>query len=66
MSQFIVVDRHWINLDLVTRIELVESRKTAGTTAVARVHFCNGKHFDFKREDSIRELEEFLENHRAT
>jgi hypothetical protein len=67
MSQFIQVIDHWINLDQVTSIQLVPSRKddTGTTTALVRVHYSSGKAMEFKQPDSIQILTDFLENHRA-
>jgi len=63
MATFIQIGRHWINLDQIASIELVESRKTPGTTSVARVHYSAGNYADFKTKDTIDAIEAWLQQH---
>jgi hypothetical protein len=65
MSQFVQAGRNWINLELVTSIEFVESSKKPDEVVGMRVHYSNGKHHDFKDPTEIQHLRTFLENHKA-
>lgn len=62
-SRFVQVGNHWINLELVTGIELIEdqNKKVSG----ARVHFSTGKLQDFRVGEDVEELIIFLRNHKA-
>ena len=62
---FVQVGAHWINLDLVTSIELIEDQHQPGKVVAARVHYSTGKQQDFKVSVELQELEVFLRNHKA-
>ena len=63
---FVPVGGHWVNLELVTSIELVEDPKQVGQISSARVHYTTGKHQDFKVPAEIKDLRDFLQAHKAT
>jgi hypothetical protein len=65
MSTFVQAGRYWINLELVTSIEFVESPKTPGEVVAMRVHYSTGKHDDFTDATEVQHLRQFLESHRA-
>ena len=46
-TTFIQVGNHWINLDLVTDIELVPDAHDPAKTVAACVHYTTGKSQDF-------------------
>lgn len=62
---FVQAGRHFVNLETVTSVELVESAKKPDEIVAVRVHFSTGKHQDFKGPDEIEQLKLFLEMHRA-
>ncbi len=64
-ARFVRIGRHWINLDLVTSVEFVESRKDPEKVVAMRVNFSTGKHQDFKGADEVEQLKQFLESHPA-
>jgi len=63
MAKFLQIGRNWLNLEQVTKIELIPNK--TGATAEVRVHYTSGQHDDFKGKESIEELENFLESHKA-
>ena len=63
---FVQIGPHWINLDLVTSVELVEDPNQAGVVHAARIHFSTGKHQDYKVAADVQELRDFLRSHKAT
>lgn len=65
MAMFVQVGSHWINLELVTGVELVENPKQPGVIIAARVHYTTGKQQDFQVSADIQELATFLKNHKA-
>jgi len=65
MSQFIQAGWHWINLERVTSIELLESPTVPNTVVMARVHYSTGKEQDFSKPDEIKAIHEYLKTHRA-
>lgn len=65
MARFLHVGRHWINLDMVLRVELVASKANKDRVTAARVHYADGKYHDFRDPESVTTLEEWLREHEA-
>lgn len=64
-AAFVQVGNHWINLELVTGVELVEDANQPGKIIAARVHFTTGKQQDFQVGTDVQALATFLRNHKA-
>ena len=62
---FVQVGTFWVNLELVTIIELVEDQNQPGKVISARVHYTNGKEKDFLVASEVQALATFLRNHKA-
>lgn len=64
---FLQVGTHWINLDLVTSVELVVRPTTADPNAVgvARITFAGGRHMDFTSPANIQTIAAWLHDHKA-
>lgn len=63
---FVPVGQHWINLDLVKTIELVDDPKRPGVPISVRVHYLStDKYQDFTGETEVSDLVNFLRTHRA-
>ena len=65
MAIFVRVGMHWLNLEQVTSVELVESLQKPGVIEMVRVHYATGQTNEFTAVDQIRELAEFLKAHQA-
>jgi hypothetical protein len=66
-TTFIQVGNHWINLDLVTGIELVPDPKDQTQTnyVCARVWYTNGKSQEFMDAADVKILSTWLKAHKA-
>jgi hypothetical protein len=65
MVAFLQVGRQWINLDLVTEIELMGDEIDPTNVMLAKVHYCGGGQQDFDNNQDIDRIKRFLEGHRA-
>jgi hypothetical protein len=64
-TTFVQVGSHWINLDLVTGVELVPDPHDPAKIIAARVHYTTGKQQDFKVPAEIQGLADWLRAHKA-
>lgn len=64
-TTFVQVGNHWINLDLVTVIELVVDAHDPAKIVAARVHFTTGKSQDFTVPADVQNLAGWLRAHKA-
>lgn len=63
---FIKIGDHWLNLDLVTRVELVPDRQDPSKTEFAKVHFVTGgEPHVFSEAAEVETLAEWLRKHKA-
>jgi len=62
---FVQVGRHWINVDLVTSIEIVQDPNDPAKLIAARVHYTTGKDQDFKVPAEVQDLADWFRAHRA-
>ena len=71
-ANFVQIGAFFVNLELVTSIELVfnqdpgQPQQSAGQAAGVRVHFTTGKHQDFLEPQDVREIVEWMRAHKAT
>ena len=62
---FIQVGDIWVNLELVTSVELVDDPQHPGQPKAARVHYSTGKSQEFIVPADIRQLADWLRMHNA-
>jgi hypothetical protein len=62
---FIQVGAVWINLSVVTSVELQESPDVQGKPIGARVNYTSGKFQTFEEPTDIQELAAWLRAHKA-
>jgi hypothetical protein len=65
MATFIQVGNNWINVELVTSIELVPDPHDPAKIAAARVHYTTGKQHDFTVAADIQGLTSWLRSRKA-
>jgi hypothetical protein len=65
MAVFFEVGRQWLNMDLVTGVELMGDQSDPTNVKVARVHYSNGGTQDFQDNQDVVRIKKFLESHRA-
>jgi hypothetical protein len=64
-STFVQIGAHYVNLELVTSIELVADTHDPAKIVAARVYFTHGKSQDFKSAGDIQGLADWLRAHKA-
>jgi hypothetical protein len=65
MPTFVQVGNHWINMERVTNIELVEDKRTPGNTIAAYVYYSSGQKQAFEVPEAVEDLASWLRAHRG-